>query len=137
MLWLTATVLFYAGALFCLEVTLPYGIDFLLSYQDERVAALISVRRFVSFCTWFVLGFGLAFELPLAMILLERIGWIERRRMAAGRRYAVLTPTPDVFNLMLMAVPLYLLYEIGLIGMRLFRAPVAGKPEKPLNAPGV
>ena len=135
-LWLTATALFYTGAFFCLEITLPYGIAFLLSYQDERIAALISVRRFVSFCTLFVFGFGLAFELPLAMMILGRIGLLDRRRLASNRRYAILavtiaaailTPTPDIFNLSLMAVPLYLLYEIGLIGMRLFKAPAADK----------
>ena len=140
-LGVAATVLFYAGAFFCLEVTLPYGIEFLLSYQDAQVAALISVRRFVSFCTLFVYGFGVAFELPLAMMVLGRIGLLDRRRLAAGRRYAilavtvaaaVLTPTPDIFNLSLMAVPLYLLYEIGLIGMRLFRPSTDADRRRPL-----
>jgi sec-independent protein translocase protein TatC len=133
-LWLIATLLFYAGALFCLGITLPYGIDFLLGYQDDTVAALISVRRFVSFCSLLVFGFAAAFELPLAMMVLGRIGLLDVRRLAAGRRYAILavtvaaailTPTPDIFNLCLMAVPLYLLFELGLVGMRLFKAPVA------------
>jgi sec-independent protein translocase protein TatC len=79
----------------------------------------------------FVFGFGILFELPLAMILLGRIGVVTRRTLARNRRYAILvitivsavvTPTPDAFNLGMMAVPLYLLFEIGLLGMRLYKA---------------
>jgi sec-independent protein translocase protein TatC len=91
------------------------------------VAALISVKRFVSFCLWMFLGFGLIFELPLAMMLLARIGLVNARQLGRYRRYAVLvifivaavlTPTPDILNMTLMAAPLYLLFEIGLLGMR-------------------
>jgi len=83
-------------------------------------------RRLESFL--FVFGFGCIFELPLAMILLARLGLVEAITLARHRRYAilaisiisaVLTPTPDIFNMSLMGVPLYLLYEIGLIGMRI------------------
>jgi sec-independent protein translocase protein TatC len=125
--WLAAVLLFAGGIFFCLKVTLPYGITFLLEYESQHVAALISVKRFVSFCLWMFLGFGLIFELPLAMILLARIGLVSAKRLAGYRRYAVLaifvvaavlTPTPDVLNMTLMAAPLYLLFEIGLLGMR-------------------
>jgi sec-independent protein translocase protein TatC len=73
------------------------------------------------------LGFGLIFELPLAMMLLGRVGLVKAAQLARYRRYAVLvifivaavlTPTPDVINMTLMAAPLYLLFEIGLLGMR-------------------
>jgi sec-independent protein translocase protein TatC len=125
--WIAAVLLFAGGILFCLKVTLPYGIKFLLGYESQHVAALISVKRFVSFCLWMFLGFGLIFELPLAMMLLGRIGLVKARQLSRYRRYAVLvffiiaailTPTPDVLNMTLMAVPLYLLFEIGLLGMR-------------------
>lgn len=125
--WIAAVLLFAGGILFCLEVTLPYGIKFLLGYESQHIAALISVKRFVSFCLWMFLGFGLIFELPLAMILLGRIGLVKAAQLARYRRYAVLvifivaavlTPTPDVINMTLMAAPLYLLFEIGLLGMR-------------------
>jgi sec-independent protein translocase protein TatC len=130
--WALATVLFYAGAMFCLEISLPYGVQFLLSYAGPRIAAYVSVRKFIGFCALLVFGFGLIFELPLAMTLLGRIGVVRVERLAASRRYAilvitivaaVLTPTPDIFNLALMAVPLYLLFEMGLLGMRLWKAP--------------
>lgn len=125
--WIASVLLFAGGILFCLKVTLPYGIKFLLGYESQQVAALISVKRFVSFCLWMFLGFGLIFELPLAMILLGRIGLVKAAQLARYRRYAVLvifivaavlTPTPDILNMTLMAAPLYLLFEIGLLGMR-------------------
>jgi sec-independent protein translocase protein TatC len=127
--WLMSLVLFYAGALFCRYVTLPYGVRFLLSFEGENIEAIISVRKFVSFCMLFVFGFGLIFELPLGMILVGRLGLASAKKLGGYRRYAillitiiaaVLTPTPDVFNMMLMAVPLYLLFEIGLLGMRVW-----------------
>jgi sec-independent protein translocase protein TatC len=130
--WLASVVLFYAGMLFCLSVSLPYGVQFLLEFEGPHVEAIISVRKFAAFCLVFLFGFGIIFELPLAMILLGRVGAIRRETLARNRRYAilaitilaaVLTPTPDAFNLGLMAVPLYLLFEVGLVGMRLYRKP--------------
>jgi sec-independent protein translocase protein TatC len=135
--WLASVLLFYAGALFCVGLSLPYGVEFLLEVDSPHIEALISVEKFVSFCLVFIFGFGILFELPLAMILFGRIGAVKRAALARNRRYAVLfitivaaviTPTPDVFNLSLMAVPLYLLYEVGLLGMR-FYGPVVKKAE--------
>ena len=68
--WLASVVLFYAGVLFCLRLSLPYGVEFLLEFEGPHIEALISVEKFVSFCLVFVFGFGILFELPLAMILL-------------------------------------------------------------------
>jgi sec-independent protein translocase protein TatC len=126
--WLIAVVLFYTGVIFCLKITLPYGIQFLLSFETPTIKPVISVGRFLSFCLLFLFGFGLVFEVPVAMVLMGRLLPIDVKTLSRYRRYAllaitivsaVLTPTPDVFNLTLMAVPLYLLFEIGLIGMRL------------------
>jgi sec-independent protein translocase protein TatC len=128
--WASAILLFAGGALFCINVTLPYGVRFLLGFETSHLKAIISVKKFVSFCFLFVLGFGCIFELPLAMVLLARLGLVEAGVLAKHRRYtiliigvisALLTPTPDIFNMALMAVPLYLLYEVGLIGMRIWR----------------
>lgn len=127
--WLGAIFLFYLGAGFCLFVTLPYGVKFLLSYQGVHIEALISVKKFVSFCLLFTFAFGIIFELPLTMILLGRIGLMKVSFLTRYRSYAILviavlsaalTPTPDAFNMMLMAGPLYLLFEIGIIGMRIW-----------------
>jgi sec-independent protein translocase protein TatC len=128
--WVIAVVLFYAGVAFCLKITLPYGIQFLLSFETTTIKPVISVGRFLSFCLLFFFGFGLIFEVPVAMVLMGRVFSVDVKTLSRYRRYAillitivsaVLTPTPDAFNLMLMAVPLYLLFEIGLIGMRLVK----------------
>jgi sec-independent protein translocase protein TatC len=130
--WLASVVLFYAGVLFCMNISLPYGVQFLLEFEGPNIEAIISVRKFAAFCLLFLFGFGIVFEMPLVMILLGRIGVLTHQGLAKNRRYAVLaltiisailTPTPDAFNLAMMAVPLYLLFEIGLIGMRVAKAP--------------
>lgn len=122
-----AMFLFYGGVFFCFFVVLPSGIGFLLSYGTEVVKATISVRRFVGFCGTMLFAFGLAFELPLALLLLSKARIIRLAFLRRTRRFAVLfiviaaaaiTPTPDLFNMSLLAVPLYALYEIGLLLVR-------------------
>lgn len=122
--------LFYSGASFCYFITLPYGIDFLLGFQTEQLRPVISISDFVSFVSIFVLAFGLIFELPIFMIFMAKIKILPRSFFEKNRRYAVLiisviaallTPTPDIFNMMLMGVPLYLLYEVGIVALKLLR----------------
>jgi sec-independent protein translocase protein TatC len=121
---LTAIFLFYLGAFFCYFVTLPFGVQFLLGYQSAHIKPMISVGKYVSFCTAFIFGFGLTFELPLILALLSYIKVIKASFLTRNRRYAILliaivaavvTPTPDVFNMSLMGGPLYILFEIGVI----------------------
>jgi len=119
---ISATLLFYSGVLFCFFITLPFGIKFLLSYQGPHLKAVISLDRFVNFVCLFLVCFGFIFELPLIMVLLSRMGICSPEFFSKYRRHAiliiailaaVLTPTPDAFNMSLMGVPLYLLYEAG------------------------
>ncbi len=124
-----ACFLFYAGTLFCFMITLPYGVSFLLGFQSEELKAVISVGRFVNFVTIFILAFGIIFELPVFMVFCAGVG-VSRKVFEQNRRYAILviavlaallTPTPDVVNMALMGGPLYLLYEAGILVIRLFR----------------
>ena len=121
-------VLFFSGSWFCIAVTLKYGARFLLSYESNLIEAVISVRQFVSFCLALIFGFGLMFELPLVMMLLSRMGFVTAMQLARYRKYAILiitvisaviTPTPDIINLLLLSCPLYLLFELSLLGMRI------------------
>ena len=116
--------LFYAVTLFCYFVTLPFGVKFLLGFESKELQSVISVGKFVSFVTVFVLAFGLIFELPIFMVFSSKAGLISRQSFASNRRYALLfisiaaallTPTPDIINMLLMGGPLYLLYEAGII----------------------
>lgn len=127
---LFTSILFYSGALFCYFITLPFGVKFLLGFQSVQLKPLISVGRFVTFITIFILAFGIIFELPVFMVFSAMVGLCPRRTFEKNRRYAVLiisimaallTPTPDIFNMMLMGVPLYLLYELGIIILRLLK----------------
>ena len=123
-------LLFYAGTLFCYYVTLPFGIQFLLGFSSEELKPVISVGRFVNFTTIFILAFGLIFELPIFMVFLAKVGVFTRRFYEKNRRYALLliavlaallTPTPDVVNMLLMGGPLYLLYESGIAILMIMR----------------
>jgi sec-independent protein translocase protein TatC len=117
-------MLFYLGAFFCFFITLPFGVQFLLGYQSAHIKPMISAGRYVSFCTFFIFGFGLTFELPLILALLSYLRVVKAAFLTRNRRYAILliaisaaviTPTPDVFNMSLMGGPLYILFEIGVV----------------------
>jgi sec-independent protein translocase protein TatC len=121
---LASISLFYLGAFFCYFITLPFGVKFLLGYQSAHIQPMISVGRYVSFCTFFIFGFGLTFELPLLLALLSYLRLIRASFLTRNRRYAILvvavvsavvTPTPDIFNMSLLGGPLYILFEIGIL----------------------
>jgi len=120
--------LFYVGCLFSYVVALPNGISFLISYEGGNVKAMISTQRFIHFCITMTFAFGAAFELPVVMLILGKLGLVTSRTLSRTRRYAVLivaiaasiiTPTPDIYNMCLLAVPLYALYEIGILLLKI------------------
>lgn len=123
-------LLFYAGTLFCYFVTLPFGIKFLLGFGSEELKPVIAISRFVNFVTLFILAFGAIFELPILMVFTARVGVCSRGFFERNRRIAMLlisivaallTPTPDIVNMLLMGGPLYLLYEAGIIILMVMR----------------
>ncbi|BCL59620.1 Sec-independent protein translocase protein TatC [Desulfomarina profundi] len=123
-------LLFYGGTLFCYFVTLPFGIQFLLGFGSEELKPVISIGRFVNFTTIFILAFGFIFELPIFMVFLAKVGVFTRKFYERNRRYALLiiailaallTPTPDVVNMLMMGGPLYLLYESGIVILMVLR----------------
>ncbi len=134
----SSILLFYLGSVFCYLVVLPSGITFLLSYQGDAVKAMISTERFVHFCVAMIFAFGAAFELPMLLLALGKLGVVSSKTLSGTRRYAVLaiviaasviTPTPDIYNMSLLAIPLYVLYEIGILLMRMGERGPAGKDE--------
>jgi sec-independent protein translocase protein TatC len=123
-------LLFYAGTLFCYFITLPFGIKFLLGFGSAELQPVISISKFINFTTLFYLAFGVVFELPLLMIFLARVGVCSRRFFERHRKIALLaiaviaamlTPTPDIVNMLMMGGPLYLLYEAGIVAMMAMR----------------
>jgi sec-independent protein translocase protein TatC len=131
------SVMFLAGGAFSLFVVTPYAIAFLLSYARETLQPMITLENHIDFLLKFTLAFGGVFELPLVLTILSRLGVVTPKMLSRNRKYAilgafvaaaVLTPTPDAFNQAMMAGPLIILYEVGIICARIF-----GK--KPAPAP--
>jgi sec-independent protein translocase protein TatC len=136
---IVGSLLFIGGGAFSLKVVTPFAIQFLLSYSRPGLQPMISIGSYVDFLLKFTLAFGLVFELPLAITLASRMGLVTPKTLAKNRKYAVLgafvcsailTPTPDAFNQTLMAGPLIILYEIGIISARIF-----GRRPKPTPVP--
>jgi sec-independent protein translocase protein TatC len=119
-----ATLLFLIGTLFCFLVVLPFSLSFLLGYKTPSLTPMLSVGKYIDFCLKFILAFGAIFELPLVILYLTKFGIVSPKTLSKHRKYAVLfsfiaaailTPTPDAFNQALMAIPIILLYEIGML----------------------
>src|SRR5881296_3150203 len=132
------SLLFLGGGAFSLFVVTPYAIQFLLSYARPGLKPMITLQNHIDFLLKFTLAFGAVFELPLALTILARVGVVNAKMLARNRKYAilgafiagaVLTPTPDAFNQALMAGPLILLYEVGIICARIFGRKPAPAPE--------
>ncbi|HVM38544.1 MAG TPA: twin-arginine translocase subunit TatC, partial [Sphingomicrobium sp.] len=128
---LLTPVFFGAGAAFAFLVAMPWALHFLLGFQGEvggvTQEALPGVGNYLSFCTRFLFGFGVAFLLPILLMILERAGLVTREQLVRSRRYAivgafaiaaVLTP-PDAISQFMLALPLYALYEFAILAIRL------------------
>lgn len=122
-----STICFFLGAVFCFFIVLPLALQFLLTF-DPTIQQMPRFSEYVDFTLKFLLAFGVIFELPLAMTLAARLGMVTPQFLARNRKYAVLvnfiiaailTPTPDIFNQSLMALPMCLLYEVGIIAARI------------------
>ena len=126
---LIAATLFFLGSALCFLVVLPAGLQFLLGYGGEHIRPLISADRYFSFCLVMIMAFGITFQLPLVLVLLGRVGIVNHHFLSRNRRYAImlltiaaaiLTPTPDAYNMLLLAGPLVVLYEISVWLVRIF-----------------
>jgi sec-independent protein translocase protein TatC len=130
-----AFAFFLVGVVFANFVIVPLSLQFMLQFGiDRSLVPQLGVGFYVDFNVKFLLIFGLAFELPLAMTLLSRLRILTPDVFVRYRKYAamvtlilsaILTPTSDLFNLLLMAVPLIILYEIGILSARFFGRPPA------------
>jgi sec-independent protein translocase protein TatC len=123
-----STMLFLIGAAFCYYLALPTALQFLLGFASELITNYITIDSYISFVGFLMIAFGLSFQLPVIAYFLGRFGLIRSAMLAKGRRYAVIsilivaavvTPTPDAFTQLLLAVPMYALYEISILVVRL------------------
>jgi len=123
-----ATMSFLVGVSFTYFVMLPYALRYLLSFGGDLVEAKWAIGEYVSFVTTLLFWAGVVFETPLILFFLARLRVITPQFLSQNRKFAVLiiaviaaviTPTPDPFNMGLVMGPLLLMYEIGILLARL------------------
>lgn len=119
---------FFAGLAFAYYVVIPYGYEFLINFGSPEDKAMITLTAYFSLTLKLMLAMGIVFELPVVLVLLGKFGIIDGKFLARNRNYAfiicsivaaVATPTPDVITMLLVLVPLYSLYEIGVVGVKI------------------
>ncbi len=117
------SLFFSAGVLFSYFILIPPALVFLLGFAGAELQPVISAQNYISFVTWTVLGTGLVFEMPVLSYILTKLGVIDHRLLRSKYRIAViailvaaaiLTPTSDIFNMLLFAVPMLGLYELSI-----------------------
>ena len=122
-LTLICAALFLLGALFAYEIIIPWGLQFLLSYQTETLKPLLGIGPYFSFVNGMILAFGLFFDFPVVIVGLVWLGVVRTKTLAEARKglivvifilAAVLTPSPDPVSQILLALPLVALFEISL-----------------------
>ena len=126
---LASTLLFVGGALFGYFVVFPFGFKFFIGFSNEYVKALPSVKQYFGFALKLLFAFGVVFELPVIIFFLAKLGLVTTELLKKKRKYAILmtfvaaailTP-PDVITQCMMAGPLIILYEVGIIVSRFAR----------------
>jgi sec-independent protein translocase protein TatC len=119
---------FISGGAFAYFVTVPMAYKFLMSFSSEYMIPMVTVKNYLGFLGHMIVAFGVAFELPLILAFLAKIGIASPEYLRQMRRHAViiilvvaalLTP-PDVVSMLILAVPLMILYEVGIIFVGFF-----------------
>ncbi|MEG0196651.1 MAG: twin-arginine translocase subunit TatC [Acinetobacter sp.] len=121
-LLLSSIVLFYLGVAFAYFITLPAILHFFISVSPETVAPMTDINSYLSFCLKLFLVFGFTFEIPIITLLLILIGVVSTQSLAEKRRFIIvgcffiamfITP-PDALSMIMLAIPMWLLFELGL-----------------------
>ncbi len=123
----SAVILFYIGCMFAYFLVLPAVFTFMTAVAPVGVAVMPDIGRYLDFVLMLFLAFGLCFEVPVVLVILVALGVVSTDQLAQSRRYAivgsfaiaaVLTP-PDVLSQTMLAIPMCVLYEVGIIGSRM------------------
>lgn len=125
-----ATFTFALGLSFSYYIVIPYGYKFLIEFAgtgDHAPQAMITLNEYFSLTLKLMLAIGAVFEVPVLLVLLGKLGIIDAPLLSKNRRFAfvvsaivsaIATPSPDAFTMLLVMGPLYLLYEVSIIGVR-------------------
>lgn len=123
------TLAFILGDLFFLNLVWPLVISFSLRYESEFLYSMLNLTYFVNFCLRLMILFGLIFELPLVLLILARIGVVEVDFLRRQRRLAILLSAvlaafhADVLTMTAIAIPIYLMYELSILTVRILGRP--------------
>lgn len=126
LLFFVALVLFLLGIAFCYGYVYELALNFFLIAGEDLATPMLSIDKYVNFLFAFLLPFGVVFELPIALYIATRMGWIDHTSLKAYRKYvffgififaAILTP-PDVISQIMLGVPMYVLFEVGVLVSR-------------------
>jgi len=118
------SILFIGGAAFAFFIAAPRAFAFLSGFQSQAFSWEPDGGEVINFYMTLMIGMGLAFEIPILMFLLAQLKIVSAKRMAGFRRYAailimvlaaIITPTPDPFNMLIVAAPMFILYEAGIL----------------------
>jgi sec-independent protein translocase protein TatC len=138
----SGTLLFYSGAAFCYFLVMPAAFPALAAIAGDDMKPILTMTEQLSLVLSMLLGFGIVFEVPVIIAFLSMIGLVSADFLAKYRRHAIIvnviaaaliTPTGDPFNLALMAVPMILFYEIGVLLARILGKK---KPPEPAASEG-
>jgi sec-independent protein translocase protein TatC len=119
---LTSSLLFIGGILFAYFLALPPAFGFFVEFATDTLRPMFTMREYLSFALKLLLAFGVSFQLPVFIFFMTKLGIVNSRILAKQRRYAILiifiaaailTPSPDAFTQIIMAIPLMILYEIS------------------------
>jgi sec-independent protein translocase protein TatC len=135
-----STVFFISGTAFGYFIVFPPAFKFLVGYNNEFLTSLPAVSEYFSLALRLLIAFGIIFEMPVMMVFLAKAGLVSVAFLNRYRKYAilinfiiaaVLTPTPDIVNQMMMGIPLLVLYEVSVLAVYLFgRKPFSGFDQK-------
>lgn len=139
-LLMAALVLFYTGCAFAYFLVLPAAFRFLTAVTPQGVEMMTDITHYLDFVMLMFFAFGLCFEVPVAVVVLAAVGVVDLDKLRKGRRYAVVgafaiaavvTP-PDITSMIMLAIPMCLLYEIGVLAVRwLLKPNAADAPSHP------
>jgi sec-independent protein translocase protein TatC len=125
---ITSSLLFVGGVCFGYFLVLPSAYKFFLEFTTDFLKPMLSMREYLTLTLKLLLAFGVIFEIPVFLFFMTKIGLVTPRKLARMRRYAIvvcfivaaiITPTPDAFTQCMMAIPMIILYEVGIIVSKL------------------
>ena len=138
-LLVSSVLLFFLGMAFAYFLVFPWIFKFFVGFTPEGVQMMTDIDKYLSFVLWMFVAFGATFEIPVVEVLLVRMGIVPLAKLKEMRRYvivgafivaAVITP-PDVVSQLMLAIPMCLLYELGIFVARFFPKPDDEAADKP------